>query len=128
MSTPRDEAIAEFIGTVTSAANVLADELTRMSLDQAVATLRNAVSRPTAQFTFGDLPTEPRARKPRKVTTDEVCDFVRKHPGHRIEHINTRFGVGSGDLAALVRKALASGRLQAKGYGRARKYYPGKKK
>jgi predicted HTH transcriptional regulator len=53
-----------------------------------------------------------------------LLDFVRTHPGLRIEQINKQLGTSTKDVARPIRKLLADGALKAKGKRRSTTYYP----
>lgn len=78
-----------------------------------------------------DTPRKDAKARAKTVTADamvaSLVAYVKKHPGLRIEQINARLDTKTGDLRTNVNKAIASGKLLTKGYGRSRKYYPGKK-
>ena len=131
---PMKEAEDEFLNAVSVAAKTLAQ-----------AVKREAARKVFAQMTMFDgfvdtsgapvnvlKPYKPPTRSARARSTADtllsrVIDYVKKHPGLRLEQINARLDTKTGDLARPITKAIAAGKLIAKGYGRSRKYYPGKK-
>jgi hypothetical protein len=59
---------------------------------------------------------------------DRFHDYVAKHPGLRIEQINSELGTSTKDLALPIRKMIADGSLKTKGAKRSTTYFAGSKK
>jgi len=90
----------------------------QLPLDRPAAKSKPKKERPKAK---APEPSQPKGK------IDQVVAFVKKHPGFRLELINARLGTTTESIRRQIDRAIASGRLQAKGYGRGRKYYPGRK-
>ncbi len=56
---------------------------------------------------------------------DGFVEFVKAHPGLRIEQINKQLGTSTKDLALPIRKLLADGVIKAKGKKRSTAYFAG---
>jgi hypothetical protein len=57
--------------------------------------------------------------------SDTFVDFVKQHPGLRIEQINKELGTSTKDLALPIRKLLSEGAIKAKGQKRSTTYFAG---
>jgi hypothetical protein len=57
--------------------------------------------------------------------SSQFTDFVRAHPGLRIEQINRDLGTSTHDLALPIRKLIASGAISTKGAKRSTTYFAG---
>jgi hypothetical protein len=58
-------------------------------------------------------------------TKARVQDFIRSHPGLRIEQINKELGTQTRDLALPLRKLIADGAVRTEGEKRSTQYFPG---
>lgn len=58
-------------------------------------------------------------------TKGRVQDFIRNHPGLRIEQINKELGTQTRDLALPLRKLIADGEVRTEGEKRSTQYFPG---
>jgi hypothetical protein len=58
----------------------------------------------------------------------QLHGFIAKHPGLRIEQINTEMGTSTKDLALPIRKLIAAKEIRVEGQKRATKYFAGGKK
>lgn len=151
MPDPVDEAIQRFFVVVAKAAEDLSHELTRLAAARTFAVMQRAFdfdddepkppkSPSSGRHVHDDTMPSGRVGKARvhnpelasvgrdrKRTIGNLIEYVKKHPGYRIEQLNTRLGTTTKSLSLQIRKAIASGKLLTKGYGRARTYHPGKK-
>lgn len=139
--TTEKEAITAFFASVQTAAKVLSDRLTYLAARRTFAVMQRAFDFPAPDDGNGnyvgtfDAKTQAGFRNPPPKTTfytseamfAHVVDFVKKHPGYRVEQLATRLGTKPTDLARHLRKAVAAGKVAKKGYGRATKYHAGKK-
>jgi len=140
---PTEEAITAFLASVKTAARVLSNRLGHLAAQKTFAVMQRAFDfeppKPAAaeanySADFGPMEfSTPKARatKAKIYTADalraQAIDFVKKYPGYGVERIAARLGVKPRDLARQLTKAVASGKVVRKGYGRASKYHPGKK-
>ncbi len=56
--------------------------------------------------------------------TDKLGEYIKAHPGHRIEPIGKSLGVPTKDLTLPVKKLLAAKKIRAQGQKRATEYFP----
>ncbi|HEY1817415.1 MAG TPA: hypothetical protein VGL61_09550 [Kofleriaceae bacterium] len=59
---------------------------------------------------------------------DAFYDFVSRHPGLRIEHINRELATTTKDLSLPIRHLIAEGALKTKGKRRATTYFAAERK
>jgi hypothetical protein len=58
-------------------------------------------------------------------TKARVQDFIKSHPGLRIEQINKELGTQTRDLALPLRKLISDGAVRTEGEKRSTQYFPG---
>jgi hypothetical protein len=56
--------------------------------------------------------------------TDKLGDYVKAHPGERMEAIGKALGVPTRELNLPVKKLLAARRIRTEGHKRATEYFP----
>jgi hypothetical protein len=56
---------------------------------------------------------------------EKLIEYVKEHPGLRIEQINEELGTTTRDLALPIRKLIADGQLRTEGEKRSTKYFIG---
>jgi hypothetical protein len=56
---------------------------------------------------------------------EKLIEYVKEHPGLRIEQINEELGTSTRDLALPIRKLISDGMLRTEGAKRSTKYFIG---
>jgi hypothetical protein len=56
--------------------------------------------------------------------TDKLGDYIKSHPGHRMEAIGKALGVPTRELNLPVKKLLAGKKIRVQGHKRATEYFP----
>jgi len=106
-------------------------QITELARRAAIDSLETALKRGGVRG--GSLPLGRGRGKGVKRTSDELdqlsdkfVEFVKDHPGLRIEQINKQLGTNTRDLALPIRKLLADGAIKTKGQKRSTTYFPGR--
>lgn len=129
---PTEEAITAFLASVKTAATVLSNRLGYLAAQKTFAVMQRAFDFDTPTAEASDVTEPPQQQRPKvKIYTGDALrqhaiDFVKKYPGFGVERIAARLGVKPRDLAKQLTKAVATGKLARRGYGRASKYHPGR--
>lgn len=67
---------------------------------------------------------EKRDPKELEALTQRLGDYIKAHPGERIEQINKALGVATKELALPIKKLIACKAIKSKGQKRSTTYYP----
>jgi len=113
-----------------AARSALAKRGTHAPTATSLAMTPSAPARPAAPTASTTTRPAPRARGEKRPSDQiaqlqsRVRDFIRVHPGLRIEEINDVLGTKTRDLALPLRKLIADGVVRIEGEKRSTRYYP----
>jgi hypothetical protein len=113
--------VEEFVSQITTLARQAASDTLATALGRsgiAAATPKGAKGAKGAKG-------EKRAQNEIERTKLRVHDFIRQHPGLRIEQINKELGTTTRDLVLPLKKLIADGGVRTEGKKRSTQYFPG---
>jgi len=132
VNTQINKLVEEFVAQVTAVARQAAMDTLTSALGAAGGAL--ARRRGGAIAVTGLAPARGAGRRPKGAkrpqgeiakTKGRVQDFIKTHPGLRIEQINKELGTVTRDLALPLRKLISEGTVRTEGEKRSTQYFPG---
>lgn len=131
VNTQINKLVEEFVSQVTAVARQAAmDTLTSAlgAANGALARRRGGGLALTVTARGASVRRPKGAKRPQseiEKTKSRVQDFIKSHPGLRIEQINKELGTQTRDLALPLRKLISEGAVRTEGEKRSTQYFPG---
>jgi hypothetical protein len=115
----------DFQSALSKTVEHFVSQVTALARQAAIAALQGALPGSLSSNVSSSKGSLGQKRSPTalEALSESFVSFVKKHPGMRIEQINTQLGTRTKDLAGPVRKLVADGAIKTRGQKRSRTYF-----
>ena len=129
-----NELVSSFVNDISKLARQAALETLSQALAGVGGTVIDDLRLPGGRRGRGKAGAGASARRPKgakrpseeiEQLKERVHQYIKDHPGERIEQINGQLGTSTAELSLPLKKLIADGAVRTEGDRRATKYFPG---